>query len=145
MNRFILKTSFHCLLSFTFVTFFIHWPFSLLFLVPTDVDPVLFVLDLHMKYTVVVVTLCTYIAWFVIICYARSVSCLYTSLHSWWRFRTPFGLWDFFTIANMLCTYLGIYKNKSQQVKWCRHKWPRYNTWNWTFISIQSEMQGLDW
>ncbi len=32
---------------------------------PADVDPVLFVLDLHMKYTVEVVY--TYIEWFVIV------------------------------------------------------------------------------
>ncbi len=37
-----------------------------LLLVSPDVDPVLFVLDLHMKYTVEVVPLCTYIVWFVI-------------------------------------------------------------------------------
>ncbi len=28
LNRFLLKTSFHCLLSFTFVTFLIHWSLS---------------------------------------------------------------------------------------------------------------------
>ncbi len=41
-------------------------PFPLL-LVSLDIDPVLFVLDLHMKYTVEVVPLCTYIVWFVIV------------------------------------------------------------------------------
>ncbi len=38
----------------------------LLLLVSLDIDPILFVLDLHMKYTVEVVPLCTYIVWFVI-------------------------------------------------------------------------------
>ncbi len=28
LNRFLLKTYFHCLLSFTFVTILIHWPLS---------------------------------------------------------------------------------------------------------------------
>ncbi len=39
----------------------------LLLLVSLDIDYVLFVLDLHMKYTVEVVPLCTYIVWFVIV------------------------------------------------------------------------------
>ncbi len=39
----------------------------LLLLVSLDIDPVLLVLDLHMKYTVKVVPLCTYIVWFVIV------------------------------------------------------------------------------
>ena len=38
----------------------------LLLLVSLDFDPVLFVLDLHMKYTVEVVPLRTYIVWSVI-------------------------------------------------------------------------------
>ncbi len=37
----------------------------LLLLVSLDIDPVLFVLDLHMKYTVEVVHLRMYIVWFV--------------------------------------------------------------------------------
>ncbi len=37
----------------------------LLILVSLDIDPVFFVLDLHMKYTVEVVPLRTYIVWFV--------------------------------------------------------------------------------
>ncbi len=40
-----------------------------------DIDPVLFVLDLHMKYTVEVVPLHTYILWFVIVC-KKCWSCL---------------------------------------------------------------------
>ncbi len=39
----------------------------LLLLVSFDIDPVLFVLDLYMKYTVEVVPLRTYIVWFVIV------------------------------------------------------------------------------
>ncbi len=39
----------------------------LLLLVSPDVDPVLFFLDLHMKYTVEVFPLCMYIASFVIV------------------------------------------------------------------------------
>ncbi len=40
----------------------------LLLLVSLDsIDPDLFVLDLHMKYTVEVVPLCTYIVWIVIV------------------------------------------------------------------------------
>ncbi len=37
-----------------------------IFIAP-DMGPVLFVLDLHMKYTVEVVHLCTYSVWFVIV------------------------------------------------------------------------------
>ncbi len=47
-----------------------------------DSDPVLFVLDLHMKYTVEVIPLCTYIAWFVIVWYVRSVSCVFAYLYT---------------------------------------------------------------
>ncbi len=46
------------------------WFFGLcliLLLVSLDIDSVLFVLDLHMKYTVEVVPLPTYIVWFVIV------------------------------------------------------------------------------
>ncbi len=39
----------------------------LLLLVSLDIDPVLFVLDLQMQYTVQVVPLRTYIVWFVIV------------------------------------------------------------------------------
>ncbi len=39
----------------------------LLLLVSLNIDPALFVLDLHMKYTVEVVTLRTYIVWVVIV------------------------------------------------------------------------------
>ncbi len=39
----------------------------LLFLVSLDIDYVLFILDLYMKYTVEVVPLCTYILWSVIV------------------------------------------------------------------------------
>ncbi len=67
----------HCLLSFTFVTLLIHWFLSLTFL---------FVLDLHMKYTVEVVPLHTYIVW---VCYrviaascAGSVGCVFVHLYS---------------------------------------------------------------
>ncbi len=52
--------SMHCLLSFTFVTFLILWPLSPDAL-SLDIDPVLFVLGLHMQYTVEVVLLCMYI------------------------------------------------------------------------------------
>ncbi len=45
------KTIFPCLLSFPFVTFFIHWHLSPAAF--SDVEPVLFVLYLHMKYIVV--------------------------------------------------------------------------------------------
>ncbi len=50
--RFVLKTSFHCLLSFTFVTF--YCPLSLLFQIFPDVNPALSVLDLHEIYSGVV-------------------------------------------------------------------------------------------
>ncbi len=59
--------SMHCLLSFTFVTFLFFGLCLLLLIVSLDIDPVLFVLDLHMKYTVEVVPLHTYIVWFVIV------------------------------------------------------------------------------
>ncbi len=49
--RYPLKTSFHCLISFTYVTFLFHGLCLLLLLVYPDVDPVLFVLDLHREYT----------------------------------------------------------------------------------------------
>ncbi len=55
---------FALLLSLTFVTFWIHWPFLEMVLVSIDVNPVLYVLDLHMKYT-------------------------YGPLHSYWWFRMP--------------------------------------------------------
>ncbi len=74
----------------------------LLLLVSLDIDPVLFVLDLHMKYTVEVFPQCTYIVWFVISCDSNRIckkrwSCLCIHLHSWWRFGMLCGLWYFFT------------------------------------------------
>ncbi len=59
----LLKPSFHSFLSFTFVAFQIHWPLSSAVIMSPDVHPVLFVLDLHMKYTVEVVPLYMYIAY----------------------------------------------------------------------------------
>ncbi len=47
--------------------FFIIGLCLLLLLVSPDADPVLFVLDSHMKYTVEVVPLCIHIAWFAIV------------------------------------------------------------------------------
>ncbi len=66
-NRFLLKT-FHALLTFIyFCYFYLFFGLCLLLLlVSLDVDPVLFVLDLHMKYTVEMVPLCMYFVWFVI-------------------------------------------------------------------------------
>ncbi len=55
------------LLTFFHFTFFNHSPFLLLLLVSPDADPVLFVIDLQMKYTVELVPLRMYIAWFVIV------------------------------------------------------------------------------
>ncbi len=51
LNRFLLKTYFHCLL-FAFVTFWFIILCLLLLLVFPDVAPVMFILDLHMNYTV---------------------------------------------------------------------------------------------
>ncbi len=61
LNRFLLKTR---PLSIAYLHFDLC---LLLLLVSSDVDPALFVLDLHMKYTVGVVPLRTYIVWFVIL------------------------------------------------------------------------------
>ncbi len=55
--------NFHLLL----LTFWFFDLCLLLLVVSLDIYPVLFVLDLHMKYTVEVVHLCTYIVWFVIV------------------------------------------------------------------------------
>ncbi len=57
----------HCLLSLTFVTFLFFDLCLVLLLLSLDIDPVLFVLDLHMKYTVEVVPLHMCIVWFVIV------------------------------------------------------------------------------
>ncbi len=68
LNRFLLKTSFHALLTFIYFCYFLFFGLCLLLLlVSLDIDPVLFVLDLHMKYTVQVVFLLRYIVWFVIV------------------------------------------------------------------------------
>ncbi len=50
-NRLLLKTAFHCLLSSTFVTFFIHWPLSP---VASSVSwcRSCFVCSAHIKYTI---------------------------------------------------------------------------------------------
>ncbi len=76
----------HCLLSFTFVTFLFFGVCLLLLPVSLDIDPVLFVLDLHMKYTVEVVPLRTYIVWFVIVWlaapYVRSVGHVFAYLYT---------------------------------------------------------------
>ncbi len=68
-NRFLLKTSFHALLTFIYFCYlFLFFGLCLLLLlVFLDIDPVLFVMDLHIKYIVEVVPLHTYIVWFVII------------------------------------------------------------------------------
>ncbi len=66
LNRFLLKISF--LLSFNlFLPFWLIGLCLLSLLVSHDVNPVLVVLDLHMKYTVEVVPLHKYIVWFVIV------------------------------------------------------------------------------
>ncbi len=62
-----MKISFHCVLYFALVAFFMIGLCLLLVLVSPDVDLVLFVLDLHIKYTVEVVPLHSYIVWFVIV------------------------------------------------------------------------------
>ncbi len=71
-TKLLLKTSFHVLLTFIYFCYlfyslaFVSW----LLLVSLDIDPIIFVLDLHV---------------------------FGIPLHSWWRFGTPYGLWDFFT------------------------------------------------
>ncbi len=64
-----MKTSFHALLTFIyFVTFLFFGLCFLLILVSLDTRiTVLFILDLHMKYTVEMVSLGTYIVWFVVV------------------------------------------------------------------------------
>ncbi len=57
LNRFLLKNSFHYLLSLIFVTFYVIGICLLLLQVSPDVDPVLFILDLYMEYIVMVVPL----------------------------------------------------------------------------------------
>ncbi len=69
LNKFLLTTFFHALLTFMYFCY-LDYSFAfflLLLLVSLDIDPVLFVLDLHMKYTVEVVPLHMYIVWFVIV------------------------------------------------------------------------------
>ncbi len=70
-HQFIFKHVLHvcyALLAFIYFCYlFILGLCLLLLLVSLDIDPVLFVLDLHMKYTVEVVSLCLYIVWFVIV------------------------------------------------------------------------------
>ncbi len=68
LNRFLLKTSLHVLLTFIYFCYvFDTLTCLLLLLVSLDIDPVLFILDLHMKYTVEVVPLHTYMVRFVIV------------------------------------------------------------------------------
>ncbi len=75
--------SMHCLFSFTLVIYFYYFGLCLLLLlVPLDINPVLFVLDLYMKYTVEMVPLWTYIAWFVITPYVRSVGHVFAYLYT---------------------------------------------------------------
>ncbi len=56
LNRFFLKTSFHSLLTFVYFCSLFDSLFFFLCLLPLivslDIDPVIFVLDLHMQYTV---------------------------------------------------------------------------------------------
>ncbi len=88
--------SMHCLLSFTFVTFFILWPLSL------DIDPVfcLFwtcIWNIQWRWSLYVHILCG-LLW----CDSSPMckkcwSCLCIPLHSWWWFGMPYGLWDFFS------------------------------------------------
>ncbi len=71
-NRLLLKTSFHCLLSFTFVIHLINWLLIHWSLSPTASSvswcwSCFVISDLHMKYTEVVVPLHKYIMWFVIV------------------------------------------------------------------------------
>lgn len=47
--KFLLNNSFHYLLSFTYGTFFSHCPLSPLVLESPNVDPILFIIDSHMK------------------------------------------------------------------------------------------------
>ncbi len=73
--------------------------------VSTDVDPILFVLDLHMKYTVEVIPLCTNIVWFVIMWYVRSVV---VSLHTFTPLlviRNAPTLWT--ALATKSCLHAG--------------------------------------
>ncbi len=70
LHRFLLKT---CMVYF-YLLLLPFWFFGLcllLLLVSLGIDPVLFVLDLHMKYTVEVVLLCMY---FFLVCYREIVA-----------------------------------------------------------------------
>ncbi len=91
--------SFQCLLSSTFVTFLFIGLHTVLLLVSPDVILILFVLDLHMKYTMEVVPLCVYIAWFVIVWYQPhkyKVLCLCTPI-TLDDDSEPNGLWTWRT------------------------------------------------
>ncbi len=93
-NMFFLMTSFHCLiLLFFLVTFPICRSCLQLILVSTDVGAVLFVLDLHMKYTVEVVLLCGYMVWLAMRWDDSSSMCrtvlVVSPLHSCWWLRIP--------------------------------------------------------
>ncbi len=66
LNRFLQKTSFHCLLSATFVTFLIHWPLSPVASSVSRCRSCFVCSGLTITYTVEVVPLHSYIARFVI-------------------------------------------------------------------------------
>ncbi len=53
----------HCLLYLFMLPFLFFGLCLLLLLLSLDIDPVLFVMDFYMKYTVEVVPLCMYIVW----------------------------------------------------------------------------------
>ncbi len=82
----------------------------LLLLVSPHIDPVLLVLNLHMKYTVEVVPLCTYIVWFVRKAFFSDTAlsydsnpicmkccCVFAHCYSWWGLWTPNRWWALFT------------------------------------------------
>ncbi len=59
---------------------------------------ILFVLDLHMKYTIYVRILCGLLSCDSSLICKKCSSCLCISLHSWWWFGISNGIWDFFTL-----------------------------------------------
>ncbi len=95
-----MKTTFHCLFSFTFVTFLIHWPGSPVGSCVYSVDTVFVDNHLHMKCTVKLVPLCMYNVWFAVVWWQSHMKeVLVVSLHSFtlfWWFETPMDYKPFY-------------------------------------------------